>query len=123
MDDLIGRLVANSGDRTAAERAVGIIPHSVRREEPSPKVRAVVGCRPRADATLSASNPSSRSTLSTIGGLMSVGSQPTTVVPSTGRIQMVACETMSVARETMGKTQSAASSARFPASASLSDAR
>jgi hypothetical protein len=123
MDDLIGRLVANSGDRTAAERAVGIIPQLLRREERSLTVRAVVGCRPRADATLSASNPSSRSTLSTIGGLVGVGGKSTTVVRSTKRIQLVACETMSAARETMGKMQSAAASARFPASASLSDAR
>jgi len=35
MDDLIGRLVANSGDRTAAERAVGIVSQLLRRAEPS----------------------------------------------------------------------------------------
>jgi hypothetical protein len=122
MDDLIGRLVANSGDRTAAERAVGIIPHSLRREEPSLKVRAVVGRRLRADVTPSVSNPSSRSPLSTIGDLTGVGAMSMSVVRSTKRIQLFACETMRAARETMGKTQSAASSARFPASASLSDA-
>jgi hypothetical protein len=103
MDDLIGRRVANSGDRTAAEGAVGIIPQSLRREERSLNVRSVVGCRRLADATLSASNPSSRSTLNTIEGLIGVGSQSTTVVLSSERVQLVACETMSAARETVGE--------------------
>ena len=74
MDDLIGRLVANSGDRTAAERAVGIIPQSLRREEPS--------LMPCADQAMPAPNPSSRSTLSTIGGLMGIGTESTTIVLS-----------------------------------------
>jgi hypothetical protein len=103
MDDLIGRRVANSGDRTAAEGAVGIIPQSLRRQERSLKVRSVVECRRRADATLSASNPSSRSTPNTIEGLIGVGGQSTTGRAELGTVQLVVCETMSAARETVGE--------------------
>ena len=96
MDDLIGRLVANSGDRTATERAVGIIPGSQRRQGLL-LVRALGELVPRADATPAAN------LLSTTGRLIRVGSQPTAAVPSTRLIQLVAGRIMRVAHETAGE--------------------
>ena len=97
MDDLIGRLVANSGDRTATERAVGIIPRSQRRQGLRLEVRALGELRPRADATPVAN------LLSTTGGLIRVGSQSTPAVPSARLIQLVARRIMRVAHETAGE--------------------
>jgi hypothetical protein len=123
MDDLIGRLVANSGDRTAAERAVGIIPQLLRRAEPSLKVHASVRRRPCADATMPASYRSSRNTLGSTGGLIGVRSQSTTVLLSTARIQLVTCKTIGAAREIAWEDAVGGIVGAIPASAGLSDAR
>jgi hypothetical protein len=123
MDDLIGRLVANSGDRTAAERAVGIIPLLRRMAEPSLKVRASVRRRPCADAAMPASYRSSRNTLGSTGGLIGVRSQSTTVLLSTARIQLVTCKTIGTAREIAWEDAVGGIVGAIPTSASLSNAR
>jgi hypothetical protein len=97
MDDLIGRLVANSGDRAAAERAVGIIPQSQRRRGLLLTMHALAQFAPRANATPIAN------LLNAPGGLMRVGSQPTGTAPSARLIQLVAPRIVRVAHETAGE--------------------
>ncbi len=95
MDDLIGRLVANAGvDRTAAENVVGIVPQFLLQEGPTKQIQALIQHMPGQDAAMSASSPSSRSP-GMCGALHEI---------------------------MQGKTRSAKSSARSPASASSSDA-
>jgi hypothetical protein len=94
MDDLIGRLVANSGDRTTAERAVGSIPQSPRRQRLLLVARELM---PPADAAPVAN------LLSVTGDLMRVGSQPAAAVPSARPIQLVSRRIMRVADETAGE--------------------
>jgi hypothetical protein len=91
MDDLIGRLVANAGDRTAAERAVGIIPQSQRRQELLLEVRALA--EPRMDATPAANF------LNTTGDLMRVAGQPAAAAASARTARTI----MRVAHETAGE--------------------
>ena len=55
MDELIARLVANVGvDRTAAEKAVGIIFEFLRKEGPADKVQALLERLPGAEALMGA---------------------------------------------------------------------
>jgi hypothetical protein len=98
MDDCIGRLVANTGvDRTAAEKAVGIILQFPLEEGPAECGHALVGC-------------------------IGVGTVLMAAGPSMEQIHAVTREQLVLHVEYQGKTQSATSSARFPASASSSDA-
>jgi hypothetical protein len=104
MDDLIGRLVANAGvDRTAAEKAVGIILQFLLKEGPTEKVRALLQRVPGANVAL----PESSSRLRSPGalgafGLMQVGGQLTAAGLSMGQIEAVIRETLKFARETAG---------------------
>ena len=106
MDDLIGRLVANVGvDRTAAEKAVGIILQFLLKEGPTDKVRALIRYMPGADAAMPASSSSLRSPrmFGAIGGLMEVGSQLMAAGLSMDQIQAVTSETLKFAREKAGE--------------------
>ena len=86
MDDLIGRVVANTGvGRTAAKRAVSIILQFLFREGPTDKVRARFGM------------------LSASGCLMGIGSQSMVAALSVGLIQAVTRKTMRVVREIAGE--------------------
>jgi hypothetical protein len=86
MDDLIGRVVANTGvGRTAAEKAVSIILQFLFREGPTDKVRARFGM------------------LSAIGGLMGAGTQLMAAGLSMGRIQALTRKTMRVVLEIAGE--------------------
>jgi hypothetical protein len=105
MDDLIGRLVAHAGvDRTAAEKAVGVIVQFLLNEGPTDKVRALIRHLPGADAAMSASSPSVRSPrmFGAVGGLMEVGSQLMAAGLSMEQIQAVTSETLKFAREKAG---------------------
>ena len=108
MDDLIGRLVANAGvDRTAAQKAVGIIVQFLLEEGPPEKVRAPIQRVPGAGTAMAldsstSTSSSSPSMLGAIGNLTGVGSQMTAAGVSVGRIRAVARETISFARETTG---------------------
>jgi len=106
MDDLIGRVVANTGvGRTAAEKAVSIILQFLFREGPTDKVRALIRYLPGADAAMPASNPSSSSPslFGVIGGLMGAVSQLVAAGLSVGRMQAVTREAMSFVREKAGE--------------------
>jgi len=72
MDDLIGRLVATTGvDRTAAQKAVGVILQFLLKEGPTEKVHTLLQHMPGADAAMLASHPSSSSPslFGAVGGL------------------------------------------------------
>src|SRR5438128_911355 len=102
MDDLIGRLVANTGvDRTAAENAVGIVPQFLRKEGPTKQVHALIQHMPGADTAVLLSSPSSRSPgmFAAVGGLMGFGSQMMTAGPSADEIQAVTREATSFTHE------------------------
>jgi hypothetical protein len=106
MDDFIGRLVANTGvDRTAAEKAVGIIVRFLFKEGPTEKVRALIRVMPGADAAMLAADPgsSSPSLFGALGGQMGVGGELMAARPSMGQIQAVTRETMSFVREKAGE--------------------
>jgi hypothetical protein len=106
MDDLTGRLVANAGvDRTAAEKAVGIIAQFLTKEGPTEKARALirsmsgVDASPAVNSRMSSSSPSM---LGAIGGVMGIGVQIVAAGLSMGEIRAVTRETMSFARGTAG---------------------
>jgi hypothetical protein len=106
MDDLIGRLVAHAGvDRTATEKAVGVIVQFLLNEGPTEKVRALIRYMPGADAAMPASSSSLRSPrmFGAIGGLMEVGSQLMAAGLSMDQIQAVTSETLKFAREKAGE--------------------
>ena len=55
MDELVARLVANVGvDKTAAEKAVGIILDFLHKEGPADKVQALIDTLPGAEALIKA---------------------------------------------------------------------
>jgi F420-0:gamma-glutamyl ligase len=84
MDDLIGRLVAHAGvDRTAAEKAAGVIVQFLSNEGSTEKVRALIRHMPGADAAMPASSSSLRS-------------------PRIGQSQAVTTETLTFSREKAG---------------------
>jgi hypothetical protein len=106
MDDLIGRLVANAGvDRTAAEKAAGIVLQFLMKEGRTEKARALLQCASAEAAMDSDSSTSLRSPsmFAAIGGLMGVGSQMMAAGLSIDRIQTVTRELLSFARKTAGK--------------------
>jgi hypothetical protein len=103
MDELIGRLVANVGvDRTAAEKAVGIILQFLLKEGPADKVRGLIEKLPGADAAIQAAPPDSGSGGIFGGGVMAAGSRMMSVGLSMGQVQAVTRETIGYAREKVG---------------------
>jgi hypothetical protein len=104
MDELIGRLVANVGvDRTAAEKAVGIILQFLLKEGPVDKVRGLIEKLPGADAAIQAAPPDSSSGGIFGGGIMAAGSRMMSVGLSMGQVQAVTRETIGYAREKVGE--------------------
>ncbi len=104
MDELIGRLVANVGvDRTAAEKAVGIILQFLLKEGPADKVRSLIDKIPGADAAIQAAPADSSSGGIFGGGIMAAGSRMMSVGLSMGQVQAVTRETIGYAREKVGE--------------------
>jgi hypothetical protein len=97
MDELIGRLVANTGvDRAAAETAVGIILQFLVKEGPADKVQILIDKLPGADAAIAAAPPDSSPGGMFGGGMMAAGL-------SMGQIQAVTREVIGYAREKAGE--------------------
>jgi len=113
MDDLIGRLVANSGvDWTAAEEAVGIVAQFLLQEEPCATDRALIQYMPGQDAAMSASPPRSRSPgmldarlfdARTLDASIGVSVPVTSAGPGFGERRGAAREPMSFARDNAGE--------------------
>jgi hypothetical protein len=104
MDELIGRLVANVGvDRTAAEKAVGIVLHFLRKEGPPDKVQALLDRLPGADALMQA-QPDEGGGFG-MGGIMGAGSKMRAAGLSMGQVQGVTREIIAYAREKAGEDE------------------
>lgn len=121
MDDRIGRLVANTGvDRTAAEKAVGIILQFLSKEGPSAQAPVHIQHMPCSGAAMLAARSSRM--FGATGDLMGIGARARAAAPSTAQVGAAIGDIISFAREMQGKTQSAKSSLRSPSPASSSDA-
>jgi hypothetical protein len=103
MEELIARLVANVGvDRTAAEKAVGIILDFLRKEGPADKVQTLIDGLPGAEALLQAQASDAGGGMFAMGGLMGAGSKMMAAGLSMGQVQGVTKETIGFAREKLG---------------------
>ena len=105
MDELIGRLVANVGvDRTAAEKAVGIILDFLRKEGPADKVQALIDRLPGAEALLKAQQASDAGGGAfAMGGVMGAGTKMMAAGLSMGQVQGVTKEVIAYSREKAGE--------------------
>jgi len=104
MDELIGRLVANTGvDRAAAEKAVGIILQFLIKEGPADKVQSLIDKLPGAQAVMQNAPPDTGSGGLFGGGLMAAGSRMMAAGLSMGQVQAVTRETIAYAREKVGE--------------------
>jgi hypothetical protein len=103
MEELVARLVANVGvDRTAAEKAVGIILDFLRKEGPADKVQTLIDGLPGAEALLQAQASDAGGGMFAMGGLMGAGSKMMAAGLSMGQVQGVTKETIGFAREKLG---------------------
>jgi hypothetical protein len=101
MDELIGRLVADTGvDRATAEKAVGIILDFLLKEGPADKVRPLLAKLPGAEALMQ--RTATESTDEAMGGVMGAGMRMMSAGLSMGQVQSVAREVLAYAREKAG---------------------
>ena len=103
MDELIGRIVANVGvDRTAAEKAVGIILQFLLKEGPADKVRSLIDKLPGAEAAIASSTSRFRLRRH-VWWRRHGGRQPHDVAGlGMGQVQAVTRETIGYSREKVG---------------------
>lgn len=102
MDELIARLVANTGvERDAAEKAVGIIFEFLRNEGPPEKVQALIDRLPGAEALIKAQQGAGGGGFG-MGGVMGAGTKLMAAGLSMGQVQAVTRETIAYAREKVG---------------------
>jgi len=105
MDELIARLVADVGiDRTAAEKAVGIILDFLVKEAPADKIKPVLAKLPGAETLLakSASADGGGFINSMMGGVMGAGMRMMSAGLSMSEAQDVARTVLAYAREKAG---------------------
>ena len=104
MDELIGRLVANVGvDRTAAEKAVGVILQFLVKEGPADKVQSLIDKLPGAEAAMQAAGPDDGSSAMFGGGVMAAGTRMMAAGLNLNQVQAVTRETIAFAREKLGE--------------------
>jgi hypothetical protein len=104
MDELVGRLVASVGvDRTAAEKAVGIILQFLRKEGPADKVEELIKKLPGAEAAMQAAGSDNDAGGMFGGGVMAAGTRMMAAGLSMGQVQAVTRETIGFAREKLGE--------------------
>jgi len=104
MDELIGRLVANVGvDRTAAEKAVGIILQFLSKEGPADKVQSLIDKLPGAEAAMEAAGADNGSDGIYGGGVMAAGTRMMAAGLNLNQVQSVTRETIAFAREKLGE--------------------
>src|SRR6266581_9451676 len=102
MDELIGRLAANVGvERSAAEKAVGIILDFLRKEGPADKVQALIDQLPGAEALLA--KQSEGGGMFSMGGIMGAGTKMMAAGLSMGQVQGVTREVIAYTREKAGE--------------------
>jgi hypothetical protein len=104
MDELIGRLVTNTGvEPAAAAKAVGIILQFLVKEGPADKVQALINKLPGAQAAIDNAAENSNSGGLFGGGVMAAGSRMMAEGLSMGQVQAVTRETIGYAREKIGE--------------------
>jgi len=105
MDELVERLAARCGvERSAAEKAVGIILDFLRKEGPPEKVQALMDKMPGAEAA--AANAAEQSTgggMFGMGGIMGAANRLMAAGLSMGQVQSVTREVVAYAREKAGE--------------------
>jgi hypothetical protein len=101
MDELIGRLVANTGvDRAAAEMAVGIILDFLLKEGPADKMHAFMARFPGAEAL---AQKAASEGAGGMGGVMGAGMRMMSAGLSMGEVQDVTREVIGYTREKAGE--------------------
>jgi len=102
MDELIGRLVADTGiDRAAAEEAVGIILDFLAKEGPADKVRPLLAKLPGAEALMQKAGSDEGG----MGGVMGAGMRMMSAGLSMGQVQDVTRQFIAYARAKVGEEQ------------------
>lgn len=102
MDELVGRLVAETGiDHDAAVKAVGIILAFLMKEGPADKVKALLDRMPGAEAA--AQSASDAGGGFGMGGIMGAGTQLMGLGLGMGQVQQVTRVVIAHARETLGE--------------------
>jgi len=103
MDELVARLVAKVGvDKTAAEKAVGIILDFLQKEGPSEKVQTLIAKLPGAEALIKAQQNDAGGGFA-MGGVMGAGTKMMAAGLSMSQVQAVTKETIAFAREKAGE--------------------
>ena len=103
MDELIARLVANVGvDKSAAEKAVGIILEFLRKDGPPDKVQILIDKLPGAEQLLQAQEGLGGASMFGMGGIMGAGTKMMAAGLSMGQVQGVTREIIAYAREKVG---------------------
>jgi hypothetical protein len=108
MDELIGRLVAATGiDRTAAEKAVGIILDFLVKEGPADKVQPLMAKLPGAEALMQKAAGESGGLGGlmggAMGGVMGAGMRMMSAGLSMGQVQSVTKAVIAYTREKAGE--------------------
>jgi hypothetical protein len=104
MDELIARLVADVGiDRSAAEKAIGVILDFLVKEGPADKVQPLMAKLPGAEALLAKTESTGGGSLGGLaGGVMGAGMRMMSAGLSMGEVQDVARAVLAYAREKAG---------------------
>jgi hypothetical protein len=123
MDELIERLVALGIDRTAAEKAIGIVFNFLVREGPADKVRPFLAKLPGAEALMAKTADGGADDAGAgaggflgggMGGIMGAGMQMMALGLSMGQVQSVAREILAYSREKAGADAVAEAVAAIP---------
>jgi hypothetical protein len=105
MDELIGRLVAETGiDRAAAEKAVGIILDFLVKEGPADKIEPLLAKLPGAEALIQKVASESGGMMGgAMGGVMGAGMRMMSAGLSMGQVQSVTRTVIAYTREKAGE--------------------
>jgi hypothetical protein len=105
MDDLIDRIVTNTGvDRSLATKAVGIILDFLLKEGPTEKVQALVDQMPGANDLVAAERAGGNGGgLFNMGGIMGAGQRLMGAGLNMGQVQSVTREVVAYSREKAGE--------------------
>ncbi|MGB7100005.1 MAG: DUF2267 domain-containing protein [Xanthobacteraceae bacterium] len=102
MDELIGRLVADTGvDRNAAETAVGIILDFLAKEGPADKMQSLLARLPGAEALMQKAAAEGGG----MGGVMGAGTRMMGAGLSMDQVQGVTRQFIAFAREKVGEDE------------------
>jgi hypothetical protein len=104
MDELIGRLVAETGiDRTVAEKAVGIILDFLVKEGPADKVQPLLAKLPGAEALMQKAASEGGGIGGLMGGVMGAGMRLMSAGLSMGQVQTITKAVIAYSREKAGE--------------------